>query len=98
MKHVVEKLLNGEVITFRPKGNSMVPLIHSGQEVTVSPVNPETQLAIGDIVLCKVKSKLFLHKIYAIGPDNKSWLIGNNKGYKNGWTRTIYGHVTNIGT
>lgn len=93
MRHIAEKLQLGETVTFRPKGNSMVPLIHSGEEVTLAPITETTQLAVGDVVLCKVKSNIYLHKIYAIGPDNKSWLIGNNKGYKNGWTRMIYGHL-----
>lgn len=98
MKHVVEKLQNGETVTFNPKGNSMTPLIRSGQEVTVAPVDPEHSVfKVDDIVLCKVKGKLFLHKVYATREDG-SYLIGNNKGFKNGWTRTIYGYVTKIGT
>lgn len=97
MKHVVEKLQNGETVTFNPKGNSMVPLIKSGQEVTVSPLSDDLlPIEVDDIVMCKVKGKLFLHKVYAIGSDG-AFLIGNNKGFKNGWTRTIYGKVTKIG-
>lgn len=96
MKHIAERLLKGETVTFNPKGNSMVPLIRSGQEVTVSPTGPDTTFEVGDIVFCKVKGKLFLHKIYAVSPDG-AYLIGNNKGFKNGWTRTIYGRVTNLG-
>lgn len=98
MKVYAEQLLTGQPVTFNPRGNSMVPLIRSGETVVVEPcVGGDSRVVIGSILLCKVKGKYFLHKVYAIGPDNNSYLIGNNKGYKNGWTRTIYGIVTKIG-
>ena len=96
MKHVADKLELGEAVTFAPKGNSMLPLIRSGQTVTVSPTSAEDQVKIDDIVLCRVKGKYYLHKIYAIDHATGRYLIGNNRGYKNGWTSTIYGVVTTI--
>lgn len=96
MKHVADKLEQGEVVTFAPKGNSMLPLIRSGQTVTVSPVLSKDQLKVDDIVLCRVKGKYYLHKIYAVDSGTGRYLIGNNRGYKNGWTSTIYGVVTTI--
>ena len=41
-------------------------------------------LEINDVVLVRVKGKIYLHKIVAI-KDNR-FLIGNNKGGLNGWT------------
>lgn len=79
-------------MTFRPRGNSMDPLVKNGQEVTVSPLTAEMVIGEGSIVLCKVKGKIFLHKVLAVG-DN-GFLIGNNKGHTNGWTRTVYGLLT----
>ena len=38
MQTVVDRLLKGETVTFRPSGNSMSPLIHPGDQVTVKPV------------------------------------------------------------
>lgn len=38
---LVEKLKRGETVQFRPHGNSMVPIIKSGQLVTVRPVMPK---------------------------------------------------------
>jgi hypothetical protein len=93
MQWVVDLLKKGETVTFRPRGNSMVPLIKSGQEVTVSAwtnIEGQPPLEVGTIVLCKVKSNIYLHKIYAISAKD-GYLIGNNKGFKNGWTKCIYG-------
>jgi hypothetical protein len=95
MKYVFEKVKNGETVTFNPKGNSMMPRIKSGQEITVSPLDETTKLEVGNVVLCKVKGRIFLHLISAI--DNiRGFQISNNKGYVNGWTREICGIVKGI--
>ena len=44
--------------------------VESGELVTVAPCNPD-DLQINDIVLVKVKGKVYLHLIKAFG-DNKS--------------------------
>jgi len=89
-KSYIEKLQRGEVVTFRPHGNSMTPLIKSGDVCTVSPIGTTT-LQKGNIVLCKIKGNHYLHKIIAVGKGK--YLIGNNHGRKNGWCRreNIYG-------
>ena len=40
LKQIAERVAGGETVSFRPTGNSMVPLIHSRDEVVVSPVDP----------------------------------------------------------
>jgi len=92
----IEKLLNGETVKFRPKGNSMLPKIKSGQLCTVEPITNINQLNINDIVLCKVHGKQYLHLVKAI-KDNQVQ-IGNNKGYINGWTsfKNVFGRLINI--
>lgn len=92
----VAKLLEGDAVQFRPKGHSMVPRIKSNQLVTVMPVNKViSNLEVDDIVLCRVHGKTYLHIIKAIGNDG-SYLIGNNRGGINGWTRTIYGKCIKV--
>src|SRR4051812_18329757 len=80
----IEKLLAGEVVSFRPKGNSMKPKINSSDLVTVAPNLKD--LKEGDIVLCKVKGGQYLHLIKAekTDGDKKLYLIGNNKNGING--------------
>ncbi len=85
----IEKLRNGEDVTFNPRGQSMAPRIKSGQEVTVKPAPKE--LKVGSVVLCKVSGRTYLHLIKAIRGDQVQ--IGNNKGKINGWTskQNVYG-------
>lgn len=91
----IEALKRGETVQFRPRGNSMVGLVESGQLVTVEPIGDHV-LKKGDIVLCKVKGAQYLHLIKACGPNR--YLIGNNRGGINGWTNQaqIFGRCTAV--
>ena len=86
----IDKLRKGETVQFRPRGNSMAGKINSGQLCTVAPVNPAS-LEVGDIVLCKVNGKQYLHLVKAIQGDR--FQIGNNRGHINGWVghNGVYG-------
>ena len=90
----IEKLKAGETVQFRPRGHSMTGKISSGQLVTVAPITRE--LECGDIVLCRVKGKQYLHLIRAIKGD--TFQIANNRGFINGWTgrNQIFGVLTNV--
>ena len=78
----VARLQAGEAVQFRPRGNSMRGKIESGQLCKVEPVAPAT-LKGGDIVLCKVHGRHYLHLVKAI--QGKRFQIGNNRGRINGW-------------
>jgi hypothetical protein len=78
----IENLRNGEPVSFRPRGHSMSGKIESGQLCTVEPVDTST-LHIGDIVLCKVNGREYLHLVKAI--QGERFQIGNNRGRINGW-------------
>jgi len=91
----IEKLRNGETVSFRPRGNSMIGKISSGQLCTVEPADHDT-LKVGDIVLCKVNGAEYLHLIKAIqGPR---FQIGNNRGRINGWVtaNSIFGKCVSV--
>lgn len=94
--HFIERLAKGETVSFRPRGNSMSGKIESGQLVTVEPRHGVTPVK-GDIVLCRVAGKQFLHLISAVGQDGR-FQISNNRGHINGWCRRedIYGVVVSI--
>lgn len=60
----------------------MTGKIKSGQLCTIAPVDP-ADLKVGDIVLCRVSGREYLHLVKAIqGPR---FQIGNNRGRINGW-------------
>lgn len=92
MQWIADKLREGKAVTFRPRGNSMDPLIKNGQEVTVSPIADDTKIEVDSILLCRVRGRVLLHKVLALG--DSGFLIGSHRGAINGWTRTIYGIVT----
>jgi len=88
------KLQQGLVGCIQGFGQSMTPILKSGQKVICEPVKDDTKLNKKDIVLCKVKGHYYLHLIWAVRND-KEYLIGNNHGRPNGWVsrNQIYGKV-----
>lgn len=79
----IARLQAGETVSFRPRGNSMVGKIDSGQLCTVAPVGDAATLRVGDIVLCRVGGAQYLHLIKAI--QGGRFQIGNNRDRINGW-------------
>lgn len=90
----LERLLNKEKFVTSEKGNSMVPLIHSGQKHLIGPSTWE-QCEKGDIVYCKVNGRYYTHLVKS-KDEKKGVLIGNNKGKINGWTKKVYGKVLKV--
>jgi len=90
----LERLQNGETFVTSEKGNSMTPLIKSGQEHKLAPITLE-DVKEGDVIYCKVHGNFYTHLVKAINKD-KGCLIGNNKGGINGWTKQVYGKVIEV--
>ncbi|MBA3499622.1 MAG: hypothetical protein M4D80_00025 [Myxococcota bacterium] len=92
----ITRLAKGETVQFRPRGNSMVGKIESGQLCTVEPLASEHVLEVGDIVLCRVKGNQYLHLVKAM--QGERFQIGNNRGGINGWVtrRQIFGRLTAV--
>lgn len=87
LKNELETIGLGKMKAF---GNSMLPILKSGSLLTFK---KNDNYKIGDIVFCKVKGRYIdAHKIVKT-ETNKGFLIANNKGFENGWTKTIYGKV-----
>jgi hypothetical protein len=94
-KFAIEKLQQGEAAKIRPRGHSMKGKVNDGALVTLAPCDTAA-LAVDDIVLVKVKGRVYLHLVKAI--NNGRFLIGNNRGGVNGWVgaNCIYGIATEI--
>ena len=91
-----EKLRRGEITTFVAKGGSMKGMIRHGETVTIAPIkDPVSELRAGMVVLCRVGRHHYLHKILQIVTEDGEarYLIGNNKGRKNGWTTDVFGRL-----
>lgn len=91
----LEKLQNGETFITKEKGNSMMPLIKSGELHKLAPVTLE-DIKVDDIVYCRVKGNWYTHLVKAVD-EKKGCLIGNNKGHINGWTTKVFGKVIEVG-
>lgn len=88
-------LQQGKTVLFRPRGQSMSGKIESGQLCTVEPVDVGN-IKCGDIVLCRVKGREYLHIVKAI--QEERFQIGNNHGFINGWISktSIFGKCIRI--
>lgn len=93
---IIERLKLGEAVSCRPKGNSMVPIINSGDLCTIVPLSSSIKLKVKDIVLCRVKGRQYLHLITSIKDDR--YLISNNKKHDNGWIgrKDIFGILEKV--
>ncbi len=91
----ITRLASGETVQFRPRGNSMVGKIASGQLCTVEPIGDHV-LEVGDIVLCRVSGSQYLHLVKSI--QGERFQIGNNRGGINGWItrRQIFGRLIGL--
>lgn len=76
--------------TMKCFGSSMIPKLPNPSVCTY---RRQDEYDVGDIVFCKVKGRYIdAHLITKRAPDGR-YLISNNHGHDNGWTRTIYGKV-----
>jgi SOS-response transcriptional repressor LexA len=74
-------------------GQSMTPIIKSGTLLTFETFD---DYEVGDIVFCRIGQRFIdAHKITK--KDGDRYMISNNHGWDNGWTRTIFGKVVKIG-
>lgn len=76
--------------TMKCFGPSMLPLLPNPSTNTYA---RQKSYGVGDIVFCKVRGRYIdAHKITQVAADGR-YLISNNHGHDNGWTRVVYGRV-----
>jgi hypothetical protein len=71
----------------------MTPIIKHRQPVRLAPATWE-ECGPGDVVYARVRGHFYTHLVKAISA--KGVLIGNNHGHNNGWTKKVYGIVTEV--
>jgi hypothetical protein len=91
------KVRLGLVGRFDAFGGSMEPVIPSGSEVTIEPVDVE-RLELGDIVAVKVGDETMLHLVKAIDRDERKVEISGTSGPSNGWAgfESVYAICTQV--
>lgn len=89
-QHLIDSLAKngrGEMKCF---GSSMKPILPNPSLCRYQKL---ADYDVGDIVFCKVRGRYIdAHKIVQKAADG-SYLIANNHGHENGWTRQVYGKV-----
>ena len=95
LREIAAQVTSGETVSFRPRGHSMTGKVNDGDAVTVAPLEADTPLKKGCVVLVGVNGKIYLHSVKAVGSDGR-FQIGNNKGGSNGWVKrdSIHGIMT----
>lgn len=93
LKQAAEELQAGRACTVSVPGHSMEPRIKSRQPVRIKPL--EGDPAKGDVVLAKVRGNMYLHLVAGVAQGGKQFLIANNHGHVNGWTKRsqVYGRA-----
>lgn len=89
-QRLIDDLESNGIGTMKCFGNSMKPILSNP---SVCSYRKQTEYKVGDIVFCKVKGRYIdAHKITKVGADGQ-YMIANNYGFENGWTKIIYGKV-----
>lgn len=92
IKQAYDAVSAGQTVQLRPHGNSMSGKIESGQLITIAPCSASGQ---GDIVLCKVNGRIFIHLVKSIDHQGRCQ-IANNHGRVNGWASKVVGKVIKV--
>lgn len=96
---VVEALENGQTIARYEFGDSMMPMLQSGQFCKIEPINNlEEDIKIGDAVYNRLNGHLNTHMVHMISDfgDKRYFLIGDSWMTHFGWTSEILGKAKGI--
>lgn len=94
IEEAVEWLKMGRKVARFEFGDSMMPILKSGEYCLIEPLNDLNNVNIGDTVLCEVNGYLMTHMVIMksnTAKDSPYFLIGSTSMYLYGWTNKIYG-------
>lgn len=84
---VVNTLKQGECIARYERGDSMQPILVSGQYARLTPLRNKPKN--GDAVFCCVNGHWMTHMVWVSNEDSGQCLIGSTSGQLYGWTNEI---------
>lgn len=89
----LEMIKNGQSVARFEFGNSMHPILTSGEYCILCPLNGR-EANIGDAVFCEVNGYLMTHMVLMksrnASEDRPYYLIGSTDGQLYGWTKKVY--------
>lgn len=87
----IKALKNGERITRFEFGESMSPILLSGEYAVITPIGEEMpKINIGNALFCNVNGIPMIHAVKDID-NEKGFLIGTTQGDILGYTTVLYG-------
>lgn len=86
---VVKSISDGETIARFEFGNSMRPVLCSGQYARLVPLHGSDDVQIGDAVFCNVGGYWMTHMVWNKNRHSKQYLIGSSSGEMYGWTDIV---------
>ena len=98
-------LKSGRSAQFRSSGNSLWPMVKSGDVAIYEPVVDHSLLTVGEVVFCRVQTsnRFYAHMIHKIEywkDGSRYWVIGNmaEPPVINGWcaAKHIYGRLMEV--
>jgi len=98
---IMKALVTGETVLHWEFGNSMFPILMSGEYCKIRPITNPNEVNIGDPVFCSFQGQYFMvHRcIDKVERDGAMWFkIGTTGNTVYGWTDEVYGiaEPTNI--
>lgn len=90
IEDAIDAVIGGKTITRYEYGDSLMPLVYSGEYLKITPLEDYKQLHVGDIVLCIVRGYAMTHMVMKIDYDKKEALIASTCGDIYGWTKFHY--------
>ena len=84
---LVNTLKEGETVAHWEYGDSMIPLLISGQYVRLEPIHETPHN--GDIVYCLVDGEWMCHMVWVVNRFTKQCLIGSTSGELYGWADEV---------
>ena len=91
---VIQKLTDGEVVYRYEFGDSMLPILSSGEYCRLTPIRNGEEAEIGDAVFCCVNGCWMTHLVWnksnsASKENGTFYLIGSTWGEYYGWTNQV---------
>lgn len=88
LQNALRDLKSCKAVYAYPAGKSMPGVLEQGRGYLISPLTSDQKLEVGDIVLCRITGRIFLHSILKTNLEDKRprVLIGNLIGGITGWT------------
>jgi hypothetical protein len=92
IEDVIQALQKDEVVCRYEFGDSMQPILQSGEYCKLTPLKSNQEASIGDAVFCCVHGCWMTHMVWNVSHSSANgtfYLIGSSSGDMYGWTNKV---------